>query len=201
LSGADVLVIGDAYISLTALTDNLEEHARGAGNLASDDHFRDYASSSTPFLTGSLTIASQYAQGMSEHPARVIIMTGGAGDALQSCPDDSNEDCGLMETAATGAQALLDRMAQDGIEEIVYFFYPDPVDNADVKQHLDALRPRVEQICADSLTPCHFLDLRPVFAGNYDDYVGFDGLIFSPEGSRATADAIWQVMQRECVGQ
>ena len=195
------MIVVTVIVFLTELTSNLETHARSAGALAVNDHFRDYASSSTPFFTGSLTIASQYTEGMSEHPARVVIMTGGAGDALQSCPEASNDDCQLMETAATGAQALLDQMSRDSVQQIVYFFYPDPVDNDDVKAHLDTLRPLVEQICDDSTTPCHFIDLRPVFAGNYDAYVGFDGLIFSPEGSQATADAIWQLMQRECITQ
>jgi hypothetical protein len=58
-------------------------------------------------------------------------------------------------------------MAQTGVGDIVYFYYPDPVDAAE-RALADVLRPLVQEACQGSPVPCHWVDLRPAFAGHYD---------------------------------
>ena len=49
--------------------------------------------------------------------------------------------------------------------------------------------------------PCHWLDLRTVFAGHYAEYVQADQLNPTDAGARASADAIWATMQQYCIAQ
>ncbi|HEX2672789.1 MAG TPA: SGNH/GDSL hydrolase family protein, partial [Polyangiaceae bacterium] len=86
----------------------------------------------------------------------------------------------------------------DGVEHVVYFFYGDPVGNPTLKDGLDLLRPLLQNACGRSAVPCHWLDLRPVFAG-HPEYVGTDGLVFTDAGASAAAAATFAFMQKQCV--
>lgn len=92
-------------------------------------------------------------------------------------------------------------MADDGVEHLVYFFYPDPQIDDRLKAMADALRPLMAQACADAPLPCYWLDLRPTFAGNYAEYVVPGELTHTDAGAAASAEAIWGVMQQRCVAQ
>jgi hypothetical protein len=91
-------------------------------------------------------------------------------------------------------------MTGDGAEHVIYAFYPDFPDPG-VRERLDALRPAVEDACASSAVPCHFVDLRPTFVGRSTEYTDLSGMIPNALGSEATARAIWSVLQRECIAQ
>jgi hypothetical protein len=92
-------------------------------------------------------------------------------------------------------------MFDDGVEHVVFFFYPDYVGDARIKAMIDALRPLLEERCLNAPLPCHWLDLRPTFAGRYDEYVLPDGRNPTSAGALASAEAIWSVMQQRCVAQ
>jgi uncharacterized protein YndB with AHSA1/START domain len=84
--------------------------------------------------------------------------------------------------------------------------YLDGLDNPAQREQgtrelMDALRPLIEDACEKSPVPCHFLDLRPVFEGRYDEFVQADGLNPTAAGSQATADAIWAILQELCIAQ
>ena len=129
-------------------------------------------------------------------------MAGGGADALiGSCPEPVSPDCPLLSEVVAGAENLWGRMAQDGVEQLVFFFYPDYVGDARVKNTLDALRPLLQERCASAPLPCHWLDLRPTFTGNYDEYIRPDGANPTPAGAQASAEAIWGLMQLHCVAQ
>jgi lysophospholipase L1-like esterase len=49
--------------------------------------------------------------------------------------------------------------------------------------------------------PCAWLDLRPTFAGHYDEYVQADGLNPTAAGSQASAEAIAALMRDGCIAQ
>jgi hypothetical protein len=100
-----------------------------------------------------------------------------------------------------GADALFQTMSDDGVEHVVFFFYPDYVGDARIKAMIDALRPLLEERCLNAPLPCHWLDLRPTFAGRYDEYVLPDGRNPTSAGALASAEAIWSVMQQRCVAQ
>jgi hypothetical protein len=106
----------------------------------------------------------------------------------------------VIADAAAAARDLLAEMAADGVLHVVYAFYPDPMD-ASLRAEMDALRPLVETACESSAVACHWLDLRTIFADHYPEYLQADGLNPSAAGSRATAQAIWSVMQQYCVAQ
>jgi hypothetical protein len=91
-------------------------------------------------------------------------------------------------------------MATDGVSQVVYAFYPDPVDAA-MRERMDALRSLIEPICASSAVPCHWVDLRPVLSRPEGGYLSADGLIPTAAGSQVSAVAIWTMMQRECIAQ
>ncbi len=200
IAGDEVVVLGDALIEYSRFTAELEREAVEAGLLAPGDQVRSYASSLYSILaSGPLAIANQYETARGEGSARVIVMDGGETDVLNvPCGSAPTADCPAVLAAARGAEALLAQFAGDGVEHVVYFFYADPVGNAGVKAGLDVLRPFVENACGRAALPCHFIDLRPVFAG-HPEFAAADGLVFSDSGASATAAAVLDVMLDRCV--
>jgi hypothetical protein len=204
LAADDLIVIGDSLITLSIFTSELEAVAADAGGitLSQDEHLRDYASALTSMLAeGPLSLLNEYADSQQDGPARVVVMDGGATDMLQdACPSGPAPDCPAVVDAVRGAHLLLEQMAEGGVEHVVYFFHADPVDNPDLKAGLDVLRSLVENVRGHSPVACHWLDLRPVFEGQYADYVvGVDGIVFSDAGARASARAVWQLIEERCV--
>jgi hypothetical protein len=201
--GSEVVVLGDSFLASGEITLSLEELAREAGALSAAENYRDH---STP-ITGHFALeppglSTQYATAQEEGAITVVIMDGGGADVLMGeCPEPIASDCPILEDALSGADALFQTMADDGVEHVVFFSYPDYVGNERVKATIDVLRPLLEQRCESAPLPCHFLDLRPTFAGNYDAYILPDGQNPTSEGARATAEAIWSLMQQRCVAQ
>jgi hypothetical protein len=200
-TGAGVVLIGDVMLELTPFDVDLTTLARASGAFAADATFRNYAAAAESFLaSGSLAIQNQYARAKAESPATLVIMTGGETDVLQEpCGATPTADCAELRTAVSGFEALLATMAADGVRDVVYVFYADPVGRPSVLAGLDVLRPLAESACATAPLPCHFVDLRPVFEGRYDEYVGSDGLVWSEAGAQAAASAVWDLMQSKCL--
>lgn len=198
-----VLLIGDAFFASSHQTTAfLEDLARGAGVLPTGERYRDNSHSTQNGLAlAGNGIASQYEAGTSEAEVRVVIMNGGGADVLLGSCDSADASCPLLVDAAAAAVDLLTKMGADGVQHVVYAFYPDPVD-ASVRAKMDALRPLVQAACEDSVAvACHWLDLRAAFAGRYDELIQSDGLNPTGAGSQETARAIWSVMQQYCVAQ
>jgi lysophospholipase L1-like esterase len=186
------------------ITNALEAHARSAGALAANESYRDNAVSGTRLSGGfSPNIPTQYANGRQAGPVKVVIMDGGGNDMLQgACSNPPNSSCPDIQNAVTAADMLMDRMASEGVEHLIYAFYPEPVGNSTLKARLDLLRPLMQQVTATSpIRTSLFLDLRPVFEGRYGQYVLSDGIHPSAAGSQATADAIWTQMRQNCIAQ
>jgi hypothetical protein len=59
----------------------------------------------------------------------------------------------------------------------------------------------MQAVCEQSPVACHWLDLRPAFAGRYDEYVLPDGNNPTTAGAQATALEIWATMQANCLAQ
>lgn len=201
LTTESLVVLGDSFISLSAIAAGLEQRALAAGVLGQGQHFRSYASPWTSFLANNaLSIASEYEAALEEGPPRIVVMDGGATDMLNNpCPSGATAECTAVQNAVRGGELLLQRMAERGVEHVFYFFYPDPVGDATLEANLNALRPLIENACGRSPVACHWLDLRSVFAGHYAEYAGADGFVPSDAGADATASAVWQLMQSRCV--
>lgn len=197
-----LLIVGDSFMAVGhRITAFLENLARQSGSLTAGQRYRD----NSKLIDNALAAAgggieNQYAAASAESPVGVVIMNGGGADLLLGSCAELTTDCPVLSDAAAAASALFERMASDGVEHVVYAFYPDPLDPA-VLEEMNALRPLIESACEASPVPCHWLDLRTTFAGNYETYVEADGFNPTPEGARASAQAIWAIMQQQCIAQ
>ncbi|HET9953842.1 MAG TPA: hypothetical protein VFQ61_05045 [Polyangiaceae bacterium] len=195
-----IVILGDVLIELTVFGSALAEHAVSAGQLAEGMTFRNYASHLTSTLAeGPFSIGNEYTTALQGEPPKLVVLDGGATDFLNDpCTGMLNDECPAVKAAISGAELLFQRFAQGGVEQIVYFFYGDPVGDPGLKAGLDLLRPLLRNACGRSAVPCHWLDLRELFAP-HPEYVGADGLVFSEAGARASAAAVWKVMEDRCL--
>ena len=202
VSANQVLVIGDSFFASShQITAYLEAQARSDSAVSAGERYRDRSSLLANGLAlGGTGIADQYADGVAEGEARVVIMNGGGADALLGSCDIANASCAVVADAAAAAAALLAKMAADQVQHVVYVFYPDSGD-ASVRARVDALRPLVQSACESAALPCHWLDLRATFAGHYAEYLQADQLNPTDAGSQASAQTIWQIMKQNCIAQ
>lgn len=197
-----LLLIGDSFFaSGHQITAYLEDLARNAGALSAGERYRDNSRlvANALALAGN-GIADQYDAGVADADVDVVIMNGGGADVLLGSCDTPDASCPAIANAVAAATMLFARMAENGVLDVVYVFYPDPVDSS-VRARMDALRPLLQSACASSPVPCHWLDLRPIFAGHYNEYISTDGLNPTAAGSNASAAAIWSVLQQQCIAQ
>lgn len=203
IAANQILLIGDSFFAAShQITAYLEALARSAGVLPTGERYRDNSRLTSNTLANS-GIADEYAAAVAEAEVKTVIMSGGGADVLLGSCDTVDANCPTIAAAAAAARELLGRMAGDGVIDAIYVFYPDPVKDAtpNLRAKVDTLRPLIESACESSAVRCHFLDLRPTFADHYDDYIQADGLNPTQAGAQATAQAIWVVMQRECIAQ
>jgi lysophospholipase L1-like esterase len=224
LHGAEVGIIGDSYINFTPFTSQLEGKARAAGALAASDGYVDHSLGGAS-MNGFLSIPAQWPDALADARARgaskirLTIMTGGGNDVLvdnRDCLEYASEaalpqSCKqVVEAAIDSGHALMQEMARDGVEEVIYFFYPHLPEfslggGSYPNVVLDYAYPRVKQLC-DSQTQvtCHFIDLRPAFDDGRgyprEGLIEFDGIHPTEQGSEIIAQQVWSVMQRECLG-
>jgi lysophospholipase L1-like esterase len=194
-------VIGDSFFASShQITAYLEDLSRAAGTLPDGERYRDNSRLTANALAfGGNGIYDEYEAGVTEATVKFVIMNGGGVDVLAStCAPNSS--CPVLEAAATAARDLFAQMVADGVQQVVYAFYPDPIDAA-IRAQMDTLRPLAQSACAASPVPCAWLDLRPTFAGHYDEYVQADGLNPTAAGSQASAEAIAALMRDRCIAQ
>jgi hypothetical protein len=200
VAASDVLVLGDVLVELSIYVDELEQRMSAAGGLSEGAHYRVGAQAALSLLaTGAQSFDAQYESARADGVPRVIIMDGGATDVLNDdCAGMLTPDCPAASDAVHGAEQLFERFAGDGVEQLVYFFYGDPVDNPSLKDGIDLMRPLLRNACGRSPIPCHWLDLRPTFA-EHPEYVGVDGLVFTDAGATAAAQSTFELMQARCI--
>lgn len=173
-------------------------NAKSAGSLPQSDKYVDNSVSGT-LLSGSdpNAIPNQYKKAAQGGMIKYVLMDGGGNDCLQQ------GSSGGGDKALAAAQTLFQSMAQDKVEKVVYFFYPDPLGSfasGSLKTCLDALRPKMKALCDGLTAPkCYWLDLRTVWNG-HNEYTS-DGIHPTSAGDTATGNAIWEVMKTNCVAQ
>lgn len=202
VSANEVVLIGDSFFANShQITAYLEDLARSAGVLQTGDRYRDHSRLTENALAfPGEGLLSQYQEAATDVAAKVVIMNGGGADVLLGTCDPVDESCPLLLDAALAFDSLLALMAQDEVADVVYVAYPDP-QIEEVKQRMDALRPMLEEVCVASPVRCLWVDLRPIFEGNYASYILDDGFNPTPAGSQSSATAIWDAMQQSCVAQ
>ena len=201
MSASDVLILGDSLIEFTEFTSSLEALAIEGGFLQEGEHFTQIASATNSRLAeGPYSIAAEYsAASAAESQARLVVMDGGETDMfVQLCDSAVPYECPTIQDAVRGAQSLFAQLEADGVEQVVYFFYPDPRDVPELETNLNVLRPVLENACGMSAMPCHWVDLRSAFTGN-PDYLDDDGMLFSAQGAAAAASAVWNRMLERCL--
>lgn len=190
--GNEVVIIGESFIAMSSIPEHLAELAKAQGSLQGNESYIDNSVSGTTL--GNDQIPSQYRQAQASNDIRFVVMDGGGNDCLQS-----NNPGGAL----AAAEALFQTMAEDGVEKVQYFFYPDPLGgfaSGSLKSCLDTLRPQMQALCEGLTAPqCYFLDLRDTWNG-HSEYTS-DGIHPTEAGSVASADAIWEAMVENCVAQ
>ncbi|MBN2736546.1 MAG: hypothetical protein JXR70_06155 [Spirochaetales bacterium] len=200
IRGNQVAVIGESFIAMSQITQNLQNSAKSAGLLPQGDSFSDKSESGTRLSGGGGTqIPQQYVNANPQKTVKWVFMDGGGNDCLQgSCSNPPNSSCSDLVNAVNAARTLFAKMSQDGVKKVIYFFYPEPLQMAfpigDLKARLDVLRPMMKQLVDSTTSPkIYWLDLRPVWNG-HNEYTS-DGIHPTAAGSKATADAIWNLAQ------
>jgi hypothetical protein len=200
-AGRDVVVLGDAFLGEShQVTAELQALARSAGALGADEQYRDYSTSTITPFGGSADLTTQYAAARNEGAVRVVIMDVGGPDALLACPEPPGPDCPALANAVAGADGLWSQMAQDGVEIVVDFFYPNPEDPS-LRAKFDILRPQMQTTCEGNAVGCQWLDMRPTFEGRESDYLQPGWIVPTAAGSKAAAESLWSLMQQRCIAQ
>ena len=245
----EVVMLGDSYFdpvwANTAL--DLFADAQNAGALAANVTYRHYYIGAASMAWGNpgtqFYIPYQYDPMAKTDTAvtnpkdiKVVITDGGGNDVLigdttceQTAPP-GNASCTMtVQNAIAKAQSMLQEMASDGVESIVYVFYPhlDPAGGGilampapSVNETLAYAYPLAENICCGSAftstatnyscsgkpipssnTKCVFVDTRPAFEGHVADYIKSDHVHPTPAGAQVIADLVWNAMKANCIAQ
>jgi hypothetical protein len=191
--GKEVLFIGESFVAASSIPEETTKLARAAGSLTANDSYVDKSVSGTWIGNGaSNSIPNQYRDNSSG--VRFVLMNGGGNDCWQGGePSDRT-------AALDAAEELFGDMGENGVEKVVYFFYPDPIGSqfADLTACLDLLRPDMKALCDAQASPkCYWVDLRETWNG-HPEYTS-DGIHVANPGNAPTAAAIFESMVENCV--
>jgi hypothetical protein len=194
VSAAEVLWIGDSWILMPGnQRTRVRDNARKAQAIGQTE---DYVNAAAPAATMS-AIAGQYSTRQAgATKVKVVLMDGGTWDTIVANMTGASIPAAAM-AAATAFEQFLTQVASDGtVEHIVYFLTPELPGIAGVS----LVRPLMQQACAGSSVDCHFLDLQPLWAG-HPEYTAPGDTFASDAGGIALGDAIWAIMQEQCIAQ
>ena len=190
IAASEVVIMGESFYAMAPqyIQQRIQENARNAGALGNGESYRNVAISGQPMSV----VAGEYDTALQGGTVKIVIMDGGGIDCMSSSCDSCP---GQFET-------LLAKMASNDVEDVIYTRYPEPGNppgsNATLKNNLDILMPRMEEVCANTTAPrCHWVDLRPVWVNGDTN----DGLHPTQSGGEHCGDAIWEKMVDECIAQ
>jgi hypothetical protein len=189
VAAGEVAWIGDTWITIPGTQHTLvRDYARASGAIGPDD---DYVILGAGFQSMA-DIAVQYrTQQAGPTKLKVLVMDGGTWDTIQG-----NGSQASAESAAATFADFLDEVAGDGtVEHVIYFLMPE----LESIPGVEALRPLVRDACTGSAVPCYFIDLQPLWTR--PGYTDASGIQASATGAAVIADAVWQVMQDNCIAQ
>lgn len=210
---SEVVLIGDSYFDATRVALDLYVHARLAGSLGPMEEYREYYQGGTQMSNGQ--IPAQYDAAKNDDPViNTVIMTGGGNDVLigsaNNClqnPPEEDAGCrSALDNVFNAAEGLISAMAADGVENVIYFFYPHLPDGGFVSgaknETLDYAYPIVRDLCESAEgTNCIFVDTRDAFEGHQNEYFLDDGIHPNDAGAQVIADLLWETMVENCVAQ
>ena len=189
-SAAAVVWLGDSWILIPGnQVTGVRELARTTHAIGPNDAYTIDAAAAATMAA----IVSQYiTQQASGTPAQVLIMDGGTWDTLTA-----NGSSASVNTVVTTFGQFLGKVAGDGtVQHIIYFLQPDSVAG------VPALRAPLQQACRTSTVPCHFLNLQDTWSV-HPEYIDGSSPVPVPTtaGGAAIANAIWAIMQANCIAQ
>jgi len=191
-SAAEVLWIGDSWILYPNVQyTRVRDLARAAGAIGPGDEYPIGAVAASYMAD----IANQYSTRQAgTTKVKVLIMDGGTWDTIRT-----NGAAATVTSVVNTFSQLLSTVARDGtVQHIIYFLTPELATIPGVA----ALRGPLQQACAQSTVPCHFIDLNDVWDGHPEYTIVSAGIPIPTEpGGTAIADVIWSVMQQNCIAQ
>jgi len=192
VNAGQVLWIGDSWVLVPGSQHTrVRDSARAAHVIGPSDDYtiRAVAASNMD------AVANQYAsQEAGATKVKVLVMDGGTWDTILT----GGSAASVNSVASTFSQLLATVASDATAEHVIYFLMPELPGIPGVA----ALRPLLQQACTQSATPCHFLDLQPIWAG-HPEYTATDAAVPVPSdaGGVAIGDAIWAMMQQSCIAQ
>lgn len=196
VSADEVLWIGDSWIiDPGTQRSTVKQLALSAGTIAANEEYPSSAAAAASMAQ----VAEQYEARQRGAPkVKVLLMDGGTWNPIAAQMVGASVPDAIDESIATFEQ-FLSQVAADGtVEHIVYFLVPELMNIPGVAE----MRPRLRQACAASLVPCHFIDLQEVWdRGDPARYTASNGFQASAEGGVAIGQAVWNVMQNNCIAQ
>lgn len=190
----EVLWIGDSWILVPGgQVTRVQDLARAAGAIGPNDTYVVGAVAATTMAQ----IAGQYdAQEAGSTKVKVLIEDGGTWDTIQAgLAGTSVQDA--ANGAATAFTQHLAKVASDGTVQHVIYFLPPKLQMITGVAEVGAL---MQPACMQSKVPCHFLDLQPLWA-NPTAYTMSNGILPTDAGAIVLGDAIWALMQQNCIAQ
>jgi lysophospholipase L1-like esterase len=225
---SEVVFIGDSYVT-GFLSPALQPSLASLYPAATS--YRNYAVAGTSMATGGATglIPPQLPEAVAAgKDIKLSIMDGGGNDILicdatkfpncatlcSSAGSSKNSECtSIVKQALDAATTLMTNAANDGIKDVIYFFYPHIPDKAGgYSEILDYAEPIAKKLCDDAFTTtggkltCHFVSTEAAFkaAGGDENPANFsavDGIHPSQAGQDIIAKQIYATMQSDCLGQ
>ena len=196
VSANEVLWIGDSWVQRPGTQHvRVRDLAREAGAIGQDEDYADLAVDAANMAA----VAKQYDTRQSgSTKVKVLLMDGATWDPIAAQMSGGSPAVpAAIDNAISTFQQFLAKVANDGtVEDIVYFLVPELPGGVGVA----TMRPRLQQACASSSVPCHFIDLQPYWVG-HPEYTAADGILSSEAGAVVVADLIWATMQQNCIAQ
>ncbi len=190
VKGSEVVWIGDTWVTIPGTQHRrVRDYAREAGAIGTSDEYVILAEAAADMAT----IARQYeTRQAGATKVKVLIMDGGTWETINARP--GSLDAVIANVVATFGNLLAEVAAGGSVEHVIYFLCPDLPGIPGVA----TLRPLLQQACADSDVPCHFLDLDRLWRPEYTAATGYQA---NEAGAIVIADALWELMQDNCIAQ
>jgi len=217
--GKEVVFIGDSYsnygLAHQPLADFLAKLAVQDGALKTGDSYRDLAMAGTTLAAPPAAIPDQWETAKATKPIKVVVMTGGGNDVLinnQQCRPEGSEkqpDCQqVVQNSLDNAKKLFESMQATGVSDVLYFWYPHIPGGLLTGYERgtsisDYTYPMLEAIAKSSSTDTFHVFTVPtvaIFEG-HPEFFYSDGLHANDMGEAKIAEAIWNVMKDNCIGQ
>jgi hypothetical protein len=182
----EVLWIGDSWIQGTPQT--VVSALAGA----------EYPSLATAGATMA-AVAKQYdTRENGATKVKVLLMDGGTIDPLLAKMAGASVTQAIT-TSLDNFRDFITKVATDGtVEHIVYVLVPP----LPAIPGVDTMRGDLSKMCTASAVPCHFLDLQPLWMDPMDPTLtAANGILPTEKGGTVIGNAIWDVMQKQCIAQ